>query len=112
MLDHLPYFDAHFSGRGDMMFLTTNEEEQISDVYAYGGKTQKNKQPSRINYPIRGGKINVVCEEHRNESTVCCDNKYLQNSNVVMCEYCLIWYHYKCEGITQKDLNAIESFKC
>ena len=28
---------------------------------------QSNKYPSRVNCPLRGGKINVVCEDHRNE---------------------------------------------
>ena len=26
-----------------------------------------NKYPSRINLPLRGGKVNVICEEHRND---------------------------------------------
>ena len=62
-------------------------------------QVKRNRAP-RINLPNRGGKINIVCEEHRNEKNCFCDYDKTQAMPMIMCDTCMIWYHNKCEGLT------------
>ena len=94
-----------------MMHLLT-ENDSPSELYAFRGKMQNNKRPSRFNFPVRGGKVNIICENHRNDPVHCCDNKNLKSAEMIMCEYCLLWYHWKCEELSGAALEEIENYKC
>ena len=54
----------------------------------------------------------MVCEEHRNDTVFCCENKNLDAAQMLMCEFCLCWYHAKCEQVSGTAMDDLESFKC
>ena len=31
---------------------------------------------------------------------------------MLLCEFCLNWYHLKCEQVSGKDMDAIQNFEC
>ena len=112
MLDYYGFYEEHLGLLRESVLQLVTQEEMVSDAYAFKGKMQKNKRPSRFNFPLRGGKINTVCEEHRFDPIHCCTNKNLQGAPMLMCDYCLCWVHAKCEEMSNGLLNEVESYRC
>jgi hypothetical protein len=73
-----------------------------------------NKLHSKVNLPMRGGKVSVVCHDHRNEPKLCTctgGNKSLSNK-IVQCSYCQMGYHYNCIGVTLKEIREQGFYAC
>lgn len=49
----------------------------------------------------------------RNKNVHCfCAGKYSLSSPMVQCDYCDVWYHQICVGLTQIECDQIQSFEC
>ena len=48
--------------------MTTPDGTPTKGIVPRHKPQQQNKYPSRVNCPLRGGKVNLVCEAHRNDS--------------------------------------------
>lgn len=54
-----------------------------------------------------------MCEEHKARTKHCiCDNAYNESKILIMCDYCLMWFHGKCLGLSSKDIKEIGSYSC
>ena len=112
LLENVAFFEKHCGSGSSSELLTPSGSPSKSAQFKLKGKNLQNTRPSRFNLPLRGGKIYVVCENHRNEPEFCCLNKKLDSQKMLMCEFCLMWYHAKCEQVSGSDIAGLENYKC
>lgn len=79
-----------------------------------GKETTKlgNKMTSKFNLPMRGGKVSVVCKDHRSELKICWCEDSNESKKLIQCDHCKMWYHCNCVGISKSEANENAVFSC
>lgn len=110
MLEGIPFFEKS-CGEGTSSELLTPLNSPNKHAM-FKSRTLQHSRPSRYNLPKRGGKVSVVCEKHRNDPEYCCSNKKLDTQKMLLCDFCLGWYHAKCEKVSGTDTASLDNYKC
>lgn len=88
---------------------TLIKDAKHSETLNKGG----NKLHSKVNLPMRGGKVSLVCHDHRNTLKICtCTMIKCLSNKLVQCDFCRMWFHCSCVGITKREANEAEFWAC
>jgi hypothetical protein len=60
----------------------------------------------------RGGKIKILCESHREELIYCICRKTSGNEFMLCCDNCETWFHGRCVGYSNKEVNTLKKWYC
>lgn len=60
----------------------------------------------------RGGKIKILCESHREDLVYCICRKPSGNEFMLCCDNCETWFHGRCVGYSNKEVNTLKKWYC